>query len=75
MTDLPALIAALDEAVVRFIVVGGMAGIAHGAARVTFDVDCVYSPPQAKQPPDSSGGCLMGSSRTYGPVGPQNQYR
>jgi hypothetical protein len=43
MTDLPALIAALDEAVVRFIVVGGMAGIAHGAARVTFDVDCVYS--------------------------------
>ena len=41
MTDLPALIAALDEAVVRFIVVGGMAGLAHGAARVTFDVDCV----------------------------------
>jgi predicted nucleotidyltransferase len=43
VTDLPALVAALDDAGVRFIVIGGMAGIAHGAARVTFDVDCVYS--------------------------------
>lgn len=42
MTDLAALITALAEAEVRFIVVGGMAGIAHGSARVTFDLDCVY---------------------------------
>jgi len=43
MTDLAALITALVEGGVRFIVVGGMAGIAHGAARVTFDIDCVYA--------------------------------
>ncbi len=43
MTDLPALVAALDDAGARFIVIGGMAGIAHGAARVTFDMGCVYS--------------------------------
>jgi len=43
MTDLASLITALVEGGVRFIVVGGMAGIAHGAARVTFDVDCVYA--------------------------------
>lgn len=42
MTDLARLIAALAEGGVRFIVVGGMAGIAHGSARVTFDIDCVY---------------------------------
>ena len=43
MTDLPLLIADLVRAGVRFIVVGGMAGIAHGAGRVTFDIDCVYA--------------------------------
>ncbi len=43
MTDLPRLIADLVTAGVRFIVVGGMAGIAHGAGRVTFDIDCVYA--------------------------------
>jgi len=42
MTDLASLITALAEARVRFIVVGGMAGVAHGSARVTFDIDCVY---------------------------------
>lgn len=42
MTDLARLIAALAEADVKFIVVGGMASIAHGSARVTFDLDCVY---------------------------------
>lgn len=42
MTDLPSLIEALAERDVRFIVVGGIAGIAHGAARATFDIDCVY---------------------------------
>jgi len=42
VTDLPSLIEALADRGVRFIVVGGVAGIAHGAARTTFDVDCVY---------------------------------
>lgn len=43
MTDLPALLRGLASTGVRFIVVGGMAGIAHGSARVTFDIDCVYA--------------------------------
>lgn len=43
MTDLPGAIGALTDAGVRFIVVGGMAGIAHGSARVTFDIDLVYA--------------------------------
>jgi len=43
MTDLPRLIGELVRGGVRFIVVGGMAGIAHGAGRVTFDIDCVYA--------------------------------
>ena len=43
MTDLPSLLGALQAEGVRFIVVGGIAGIAHGSARVTFDVDCVYA--------------------------------
>ena len=43
MTDLSSLLSALAEGGVRFIVVGGMAGIAHGAARLTFDIDCVYA--------------------------------
>lgn len=33
---------ALHEAGVEVILIGGLAGIAHGAARVTFDVDVVY---------------------------------
>ncbi|MFM7136079.1 MAG: hypothetical protein ACKO1M_03285 [Planctomycetota bacterium] len=43
MTDLPQLLGSLAEEGVRFIIVGGMAGVAHGSARVTFDVDCVYA--------------------------------
>ena len=43
MTDLSTLLSALADGRVRFIVVGGMAGIAHGAARLTFDIDCVYA--------------------------------
>lgn len=42
MTDLARLLEALAREKVQLIVVGGMAGIAHGAARVTFDLDCVY---------------------------------
>ena len=41
MNDLARLVTDLAEAGVRFVIVGGMAGIAHGAARVTFDIDCV----------------------------------
>ncbi len=33
----------LLNAEVDFILIGGLAGIAHGAARATFDVDVVYS--------------------------------
>lgn len=42
MTDLARLLDALSRERVQVIIVGGMAGIAHGAARVTFDLDCVY---------------------------------
>jgi predicted nucleotidyltransferase len=37
------LLRALTVAEVRFIVIGGLAGMAHGNARVTVDVDVVYA--------------------------------
>jgi hypothetical protein len=43
MTDYPRLLAALAEGQVKFIVVGGAAAIAHGSARLTFDLDVVYA--------------------------------
>lgn len=42
MTDFRALLAALAEGGVRFILVGGVAGTVHGAARLTVDLDVVY---------------------------------
>jgi hypothetical protein len=42
MIDFPKAIAALVDPGVRFIVVGGLAGIAQGSARLTQDVDIVY---------------------------------
>lgn len=42
MTDYKALLEILLSANVRFIVIGGLAGNAHGAARFTQDVDIVY---------------------------------
>lgn len=39
--DAAALLRTLDEEGVRFIVVGGLAATAHGATRVTYDVDVV----------------------------------
>ena len=42
MTDYASLLKALQEADVEFIVIGGVAGIAHGIARFTKDVDVVY---------------------------------
>jgi hypothetical protein len=41
--DLAQIIPPLVRAKVDFIPVGGMAAILHGSARVTFDVDLVYS--------------------------------
>ena len=41
--DLAQVIPPLVRAKVDFILIGGMAGILHGSARVTFDVDLVYS--------------------------------
>ena len=42
MTDFPGLLRALSEAGVEFIVVGGAAATAHGATRLTLDLDIVY---------------------------------
>ena len=42
MTDFAALIRALVDGDVTFIVVGGAAATAHGAARLTLDLDIVY---------------------------------
>ncbi len=43
MTDLGGLLAALVDAGVEFIVVGGAAATAHGASRLTQDIDVVYA--------------------------------
>jgi predicted nucleotidyltransferase len=42
-TDFKSVLRVLAEGGVEFIVVGGLAGIMHGSARLTFDVDVVYS--------------------------------
>lgn len=42
MTNIADVLVLLARAGVRFVVVGGVAGVAHGAARVTFDLDVVY---------------------------------
>jgi len=42
LTDFKSVVRVLAEGGVDFIVVGGLAGIMHGAARLTFDVDVVY---------------------------------
>jgi predicted nucleotidyltransferase len=43
VTDFRALLAALSESKVAFIVVGGVAAVLHGSARLTQDVDVVYA--------------------------------
>jgi predicted nucleotidyltransferase len=43
MSDLGRVVRVLVEEGVRFILVGGMAGIAHGSARLTEDLDVVYA--------------------------------
>jgi len=42
MTDFKALLRALAEGGVEFILIGGVAGTVHGATRLTLDVDVVY---------------------------------
>lgn len=43
MTDFATLIRLLSENRVEFIIVGGAAATAHGSARLTLDLDVVYS--------------------------------
>jgi hypothetical protein len=42
-TDFAALLRVLTEGGVEFVVIGGVAGMTHGSARYTFDLDVVYS--------------------------------
>jgi predicted nucleotidyltransferase len=42
MVDLERLLPALSEGGVEFIIVGGVAAIVHGSARLTVDLDIVY---------------------------------
>ena len=42
MTDFPALLQALHNVGVEFIVVGGAAATAHGSVRLTLELDVVY---------------------------------
>jgi predicted nucleotidyltransferase len=43
MTDFEGLLRRLHGAGVEFVLVGGVAAVAHGAARLTLDIDVVYS--------------------------------
>ena len=47
MTDFAALLRALVEGKVEFVVIGGMAAVAHGSAHVTVDLDVVYERSEA----------------------------
>ena len=42
MSDMPSLLATLVDGGVDFVLIGGMAGVAHGSSRVTVDIDVVY---------------------------------
>src|SRR5579872_399257 len=42
MTDFKALLEALQRHAVSFIVIGGVAAVAHGSVTVTWDLDIVY---------------------------------
>ncbi|HEX5105096.1 MAG TPA: hypothetical protein VFV87_14855 [Pirellulaceae bacterium] len=41
-SDFGGILPVLADRGVQFIIVGGVAGIAHGAARATYDLDVVY---------------------------------
>lgn len=49
LPNLPRLLAGLNGAGVRYVVVGGIAAIAHGSPRLTFDVDICYDPAPANR--------------------------
>ncbi len=59
MTDFEALLSALQKNEVEFIVIGGAAAIAHGATRLTQDLDIVYRRTSSKftgaRPPTLTG--------------------
>ena len=61
MTDFRALIEALSKAEVEFVLVGGVAATLHGSARLTQDVDVVYS---------RASGNLARIVRALGPLQP-----
>ena len=61
MTDFRALIQALCSSEVRFVLVGGVAATLHGSARLTQDVDIVYS---------RDGGNLGRIAAALGPLQP-----
>ena len=42
-TDFGKVLKVLKDGQVQFIIIGGVAGLAHGLARATFDVDVVYA--------------------------------
>jgi hypothetical protein len=42
-TNFAGVLQVLTQANVDFILIGGVAAIAHGCARATFDIDVVYS--------------------------------
>jgi predicted nucleotidyltransferase len=42
-TDFPKVLQSLTRHEVRFILIGGLAAIIHGSARLTFDIDVVYA--------------------------------
>lgn len=42
-TDFKQVIEILQRADVDFVLIGGLAANAHGSARVTYDIDVVYS--------------------------------
>ena len=43
MTDFEAVIRTFSEAGIEFVIVGGLAATIHGSARLTQDIDLVYS--------------------------------
>lgn len=43
MVDFSALLGTLTQGGVEFILIGGAAATAHGSARLTLDLDIVYS--------------------------------
>ncbi len=60
MTDFRGLLRLLAESQVDFILVGGVAAVAHGSARLTQDVDVVYSRAEANI--ERLAGALAGHS-------------